>query len=554
MHRRFATIALSVIIALGLVVCAPATVPQPTVPAASPSSASAAGTSDAAPPATAPAAVATTLVSPVATAVPSAAPSSAPASASTRGKLFAGSVKHAGQPVPHARVELREPGWATNRTPAVATVEADAQGDFSLANPPAGDFSVIGYFADGEMDTGGWPPVSIAAGQEITGFIVPLERRLTLLSPIAGAVTPASPLLKWKANDEAVKYRLWVIDAGTTEMLLDQTTSGTSVVFTKTLKPGVYQWVVNGLNAQGALVASGDDTFTVGGANEPTATPAPASTGDGADQAAGLPPTCQPRSGQTAVYADRERGFCFLYPASFQKNALDPGQVNVVGVVAGPALDKSADPLRATLLIEAVLADNEDLKAVVAELTREFEGQPGITITQRPFDLGGVPAVLLEGVPGRGGSRDVVAVQNGFRFRLLFVPDPQQGFPQVANDMQALFDSVTQSFTFFIPAVGESQGSVTQPGNMPRLPDEERAFDGARGALAKRLGVDPLAIQRVEMIPQEWSDACLGVASAGEMCAQVITPGWIVTLDVNGQRYEAHTDQEGAQVRFVGLQ
>jgi len=24
-------------------------------------------------------------------------------------------------------------------------------------------------------------------------------------------------------------------------------------------------------------------------------------------------------------------------------------------------------------------------------------------------------------------------------------------------------------------------------------------------------------------------------------------------LDVNGQRYEAHTDQEGAQVRFVGL-
>ena len=257
---------------------------------------------------------------------------------------------------------------------------------------------------------------------------------------------------------------------------------------------------------------------------------------------------------QNAVFADRERGFCFLYPANFQTNPFDPGQANVVGVVAGPALDPSADPLRATLLIDAVLSDNQDLQAVVAELTREFEGQAGITIEQRPFDLGGVPAVLLEGVPGRGGSRDVVAVQNGLRFRLLFMPDPEQGFPQVANDLQSLFDSVTQSFTFFAPAVNESQGPVTRPGNMPRLPDDERAFAGARAALARRLGIDELSIQRVEVTPQEWNDTCLGVTSGAEMCAQVITPGWVVMLDVNGQRYEAHTDQEGAQVRFVGLQ
>ena len=113
------------------------------------------------------------------------------------------------------------------------------------------------------------------------------------------------------------------------------------------------------------------------------------------------------------------------------------------------------------------------------------------------------------------------------------------------SDLQALFDSVTQSFTFFQPAVTESQGPVPKPGNMPRLPDSERAFDGAREALAQRLGVDPLTIQRVEVDTQEWNDACLGVTSPGEMCAQVITPGWVVVLNVGGQRYEAHTDQEG---------
>jgi hypothetical protein len=90
--------------------------------------------------------------------------------------------------------------------------------------------------------------------------------------------------------------------------------------------------------------------------------------------------------------------------------------------------------------------------------------------------------------------------------------------------------------------------------NMPRLPDQDRAFEAAREALAKQLGVDPLSVQRVEVTATEWNDACLGVSKPGQMCAQVITPGWIVTLNAGGQQYEAHTNQDGTQVRLVGLQ
>ncbi len=341
-------------------------------------------------------------------------------------------------------VELREVGWATNRTPAVATVQADAQGAFSLANPPAGDFSVLGVFPDGEIDAGGWPPVRIDPGQEITGFVVPLERRLTLLSPIAGAAASATPALAWKPSDEAARYRVWVIDAGTTALLLDQTTTGTNLLVSKTLAPGTYQWVVNGLDAAGEIVATADETFTVPGSGQATPTAVASS------ETAGLPPSCQPRPGVTEAYSDRERGFCFLYPSSFEKNAFDPGQIDVVGVVAGPALDSSPDPLRATLLISVVAAPGEDLAAAVAGLVQEFQGQPGIEIKQAPIDLAGVPAILLEGVPGRGGSRDVVAVQNGLRYRLLFMPDPQ-AFPKAAQDWQSLFDAVTGSFTFLPP-------------------------------------------------------------------------------------------------------
>jgi hypothetical protein len=454
--------------------------------------------------------------------------------------------------VANARVELREIGWTSSRAPARASVQADSQGQFSLANPPVGDFSVVGFFADGEVDAGGWPPVSIASGQEITGFLVPLERRLVLLQPIAGVATSSTPTLSWRAAENVASYRVWVIDAGTTEMLLDQTTTGTTVVVPAALKAGDYQWVVNGLNAGGDLVATAEETFTVRAAAA-EATPGTAGTDAGGDEAAGLPPSCQPRAGVTALYSDREHGFCFLYPANFEKNPYDAGQSNVVGVVAGPKLDASPEPLRATLLLEVVATQNPDLQAAVADVTREFQGQAGIQIEARPFDLAGVPAALLLGMPGRGGSRDVVAVQNGLRYRLLFTPDPDQGFPQVANDMQALFDTVTGSFTFLPPAVIEGQGLVNRPGNMPRLPDDERAFAGARAALARRLGIDELAIRRVEVTPQEWNDACLGVSNAGEMCAQVITPGWIVILEANGQRYAAHTDQEGMRVRFPGM-
>lgn len=534
MDRRIAVSTLLVILALVLSACAPIAA----LPTAAP------GTAAASTPR--PAVASATAAPAEATAAP--ATPLAPATAE-QGKLFAGTVKHAGQPVPGARVELRELGWATNRTPAVATAQAGAQGAFSLANPPVGDFSVIGVFPDGEMDAGGWPPVSIAAGQEITGFVVPLERRLTLLSPIAGAPAAATPALNWRPSQEASRYRVWLIDGGTTELLLDQTTTGTSMLVTKSLKPGVYQWVVSGLNASGEIVASAEDTFTVPGAGEPANTPSPEGE---ADEAAGLPPSCQPRAGETAVYSDRQRGLCFLYPARFEKDAFDPGQIDVVGVVSGPPLDTSADPLRATLLIEVVPAGSPDLDAAVSGITREFEGQAGVRIRQTQMDLGGTPAVLLEGVPGRGGSRDVVTVQNGLRYRFLFTPEPE-AFPQVAGDFQALFETVTQSMTFLPP--GAAQEEPTPPGaGMPRLPDQDRAFEGAREALAERLGIDPLSIQRVEVTEIEWADRCLGLPGHAEPCAQAITPGWIVLLDAGGRRYEAHTDREGRQVRFVGLQ
>ena len=40
----------------------------------------------------------------------------------------------------------------------------------------------------------------------------------------------------------------------------------------------------------------------------------------------------------------------------------------------------------------------------------------------------------------------------------------------------------------------------------------------------------------------EWSDASLGRPQPGMMYAQVITPGYLVVLEADGQQYTYHTD------------
>ena len=48
----------------------------------------------------------------------------------------------------------------------------------------------------------------------------------------------------------------------------------------------------------------------------------------------------------------------------------------------------------------------------------------------------------------------------------------------------------------------------------------------------------------------EWPTACLGFSEPGEMCAQVITPGWLIVLKAQGENFEFHTDQDGSDIRW----
>jgi hypothetical protein len=67
--------------------------------------------------------------------------------------------------------------------------------------------------------------------------------------------------------------------------------------------------------------------------------------------------------------------------------------------------------------------------------------------------------------------------------------------------------------------------------------------------LVETLSCDEQAVQVVNVEETEWSDSSLGCPKPGMMYMQVITPGYRVTLEHDGQRYIFHTDRSQRVVR-----
>ena len=74
----------------------------------------------------------------------------------------------------------------------------------------------------------------------------------------------------------------------------------------------------------------------------------------------------------------------------------------------------------------------------------------------------------------------------------------------------------------------------------------------AIGALARHFDIDPAQIGVASYEFVEWPDSCLGMPEPGEACAEVITQGWRVRLELDGVVHEIHCDKLGEEIR--GLQ
>lgn len=67
--------------------------------------------------------------------------------------------------------------------------------------------------------------------------------------------------------------------------------------------------------------------------------------------------------------------------------------------------------------------------------------------------------------------------------------------------------------------------------------------------LSETLGVatDRIEIETVEQ--RDWPNSCLGLAEPDEVCAEVITPGWLVIFSIDGTEYRYRVDEIGTNIR-----
>lgn len=77
----------------------------------------------------------------------------------------------------------------------------------------------------------------------------------------------------------------------------------------------------------------------------------------------------------------------------------------------------------------------------------------------------------------------------------------------------------------------------------PVSPGSEAVLAVAIADLAKQTGVLADQITVVSVEPMEWPDASLGCPQPDMMYAQVITPGYLIVLEAQGQTFEYHADQ-----------
>jgi hypothetical protein len=85
-----------------------------------------------------------------------------------------------------------------------------------------------------------------------------------------------------------------------------------------------------------------------------------------------------------------------------------------------------------------------------------------------------------------------------------------------------------------------TEPSLAAPSDQPPA-----AVEAALADAAARLQVDPASVQLVRFEHVDWPNSSLGCAQRAAVYLDVITPGWLVAIEADGQSLTYHTDERG---------
>lgn len=147
---------------------------------------------------------------------------------------------------------------------------------------------------------------------------------------------------------------------------------------------------------------------------------------------------------EASPYADASAGYCLRYPSRFRLMQMtDPRAVAFVD--APMHVSEGQVSLPARLSIEtAEVAPDRTLPELIDGILTEY---PDAEIRRRPIRLGGEATVVVEGLSGRTGSRQLFALRNGTLYRFTLSPTGDD-LPGAVAAAEGLWKAVTDSFTF----------------------------------------------------------------------------------------------------------
>ncbi len=124
------------------------------------------------------------------------------------------------------------------------------------------------------------------------------------------------------------------------------------------------------------------------------------------------------------------------------------------------------------------------------------------------------------------------------------VPGQLTALPAVQRTVPTVDVSPASSLTTVSPStiVQNETPTGTPEAEVSDFSKEDPYIQAAIRDLQSRLNVTTGLVQIISVEAVEWNDASLGCARPSSMSAQVITPGYLVVLQVEDQQYTYHTD------------
>ena len=67
--------------------------------------------------------------------------------------------------------------------------------------------------------------------------------------------------------------------------------------------------------------------------------------------------------------------------------------------------------------------------------------------------------------------------------------------------------------------------------------------------ISESMAVPRESIEITNVEQRDWPDGCLGLPEGDEACVEAITPGWLLTFNIDNQEYKYRVDQTGTVIR-----